>query len=46
MTYTDNNRLNYAKSGRVVLPEYSHYILQRGHNRQMIFAEDVDCVGI
>ncbi|MEO6423475.1 MAG: hypothetical protein ABIR84_12580 [Candidatus Nitrotoga sp.] len=30
---------------RVVLPEYTHHIVQRGHNRQLIFAQDEDCVG-
>jgi len=24
---------------RVVLPHYPHHIVQRGHNRQVIFAE-------
>ena len=28
--------------GRVVLPGYPHYIVQRGHNRQVIFAQDED----
>ena len=31
--------------GRVVLPGYPHHIDQRGHNRQVIFAQDEDCVG-
>jgi putative transposase len=31
--------------GRVVLPGYPHHIVQRGHNRQVIFAQDDDCVG-
>ena len=31
--------------GRVVLPGYPHHIVQRGHNRQVIFAQDEDCVG-
>jgi putative transposase len=26
--------------GRVVLPFYPHYIVQRGHNRQVVFAVD------
>lgn len=29
--------------GRVVLPGYPHHIVQRGHNRQVIFAQDADC---
>ncbi len=29
--------------GRVVLPGYPHHIVQRGHNRQVIFAQDEDC---
>jgi len=29
--------------GRVVLPGYPHHIIQRGHNRQVVFAEEADC---
>ncbi len=25
--------------GRVILPRYPHHIVQRGHNRQAVFAE-------
>ncbi|MCG8296573.1 MULTISPECIES: transposase [Pseudomonas] len=28
--------------GRVVLPNYPHHIVQRGHNRQVVFADDAD----
>lgn len=28
--------------GRVLLPNYPHHIVQRGHNRQVVFAEDAD----
>ncbi|AOE87913.1 transposase [Pseudomonas sp. TCU-HL1] len=28
--------------GRVLLPNYPHHIVQRGHNRQVVFAEDCD----
>jgi putative transposase len=28
--------------GRVVLPDYPHHIVQRGHNRQVVFAQDSD----
>ena len=28
--------------GRVVLPNYPHHIVQRGHNRQVVFAEEDD----
>ncbi|AOE87912.1 transposase IS200 like family protein [Pseudomonas sp. TCU-HL1] len=28
--------------GRVLLPNYPHHIVQRGHNRQVVFAEDGD----
>ncbi len=31
--------------GRVVLPGYPHHIVQRGHNRQVIFAQDEDIIG-
>ena len=31
--------------GRVILPDYPHHIVQRGHNRQVIFAQDEDCAG-
>ncbi|MFN4290731.1 MAG: transposase [Permianibacter sp.] len=30
------------RTGRVVLPEYPHHIVQRGHNRQVVFAEPED----
>ena len=28
--------------GRAVLPDYPHHIIQRGHNRQMVFVETGD----
>ncbi len=28
--------------GRVVLPNYPHHIVQRGHNRQVVFSADQD----
>ncbi len=28
--------------GRVVVPNYPHHVVQRGHNRQVVFAESVD----
>jgi putative transposase len=28
--------------GRVVLPNYPHHIVQRGHNKQVVFAEGAD----
>lgn len=28
--------------GRVVLPNYPHHIVQRGHNRQVVFAQEAD----
>lgn len=30
------------RTGRVVLPEYPHHVVQRGHNRQVVFAETRD----
>ena len=30
------------RMGRVVLPNYPHHIVQRGHNRQAVFAEAAD----
>ena len=30
------------RMGRVVLPNYPHHVVQRGHNRQVVFAEDED----
>ena len=30
------------RMGRDVLPDYPHHIIQRGHNRQVIFAEASD----
>ncbi len=28
--------------GRVVLPNFPHHVVQRGHNRQVVFAEAAD----
>ena len=30
------------RTGRVVLPDYPHHVVQRGHNRQVVFAEPAD----
>lgn len=30
------------RTGRIVLPHYPHHIVQRGHNRQVVFAESAD----
>jgi putative transposase len=30
------------RMGRTVLPYYTHHIIQRGHNRQAVFAEPPD----
>ena len=30
------------RSGRVVLPSYPHHIVQRGHNRQVVFSDEGD----
>ncbi len=30
------------RQGRVVLPNYPLHVVQRGHNRQVVFAEDED----
>ena len=30
------------RTGRLVLPGYSHHIVQRGHNKQVVFAEEAD----
>lgn len=30
------------RSGRVLLPNYAHHIVQRGHNRQVVFPEHHD----
>ncbi|MFC5698278.1 transposase [Pseudomonas sp. GCM10022186] len=31
-----------SRVGRVLLPNYPHHIVQRGHNRQVVFAEAAD----
>lgn len=31
------------RTARIVLPGYPHHIIQRGHNRQAVFAGDDDC---
>lgn len=31
------------RMGRVVVPNYPHHVVQRGHNRQVVFASDADC---
>ena len=28
--------------GRVVVPNYPHHVIQRGHNKQVVFAEEAD----
>ena len=30
------------RMGRAVLPDYPHHIIQRGHNRQVVFVEAGD----
>ncbi len=30
------------RMGRIVLPNYPHHVVQRGHNRQVVFAVDED----
>lgn len=30
------------RMGRVVLPNYPHHVVQRGHNRQVVFADEED----
>ncbi len=30
------------RMGRVVVPEYPHHIVQRGHDRKAVFGEDSD----
>ncbi|MEK6589119.1 MAG: transposase, partial [Nitrospinota bacterium] len=30
------------RTSRIVLPNCSHHIIQRGHNRQIVFAADED----
>ena len=30
------------RMGRIVLPNYPHHIVQRGYNRQVVFAEAGD----
>lgn len=30
------------RMGRIVLPIYPHHVVQRGHNRQVVFATDAD----
>ncbi len=30
------------RMGRIVLPNYPHHVVQRGHNRQVVFADDTD----
>jgi putative transposase len=31
------------RMGRIVLPNYPHHVVQRGHNRQVVFAHSDDC---
>ncbi len=30
------------RHARLVVPHYPHHIIQRGHNRQVVFAQDAD----
>jgi len=34
--------VDMPRMGRVVLPNYPHHIVQRGHNRQVVFAHEED----
>jgi putative transposase len=34
--------LGLPRMGRVVVPSYPHHVVQRGHNRQVVFAEAAD----
>ena len=34
-----------SRIGRVILPNYPHHIVRRGHNRQVVFAESSDYLG-
>ena len=31
------------RTGRVVLPNFPHHVVQRGHNRQVVFPQSQDC---
>ncbi len=31
------------RNARLILPHYPHHIIQRGHNRQVVFAQEADC---
>lgn len=30
------------RTGRIVLPNYPHHVVQRGHNRQVVFTAEQD----
>jgi putative transposase len=30
------------RMGRAILPDYPHHVMQRGHNRQVVFAQNAD----
>lgn len=32
------------RNARIIIDNYPHHIIQRGHNRQMVFASDDDCL--
>jgi putative transposase len=36
-------RLGSPRMARVVAPNYPHHVVQRGHNREVVFAEPADC---
>ena len=42
MTPRIAGRVPVPRMGRAVLPDYPHHIIQRGHNRQVVFAEAGD----
>lgn len=33
---------SHARTARIIIPDYPHHIIQRGHNRQAVFAGDDD----
>ncbi len=30
------------RTARIILPNFPHHVIQRGHNRQMVFADEDD----
>lgn len=41
---SDISKMSYATYRKIVIADYPHHIIQRGHNKQVVFAGDEDYI--